>query len=464
MKIYEIVAEKYYPVEEDRLDEFVPIIAGLSIGGVISAITVVLAAMSFADIIKFIGKYNEDPSKISQDEWNDLFIDVMLLAIPGVAKLGRGVVVKMLPKKIVSKGGKWLNAKVSDLWKKKNPKFNQEYRAKLKQAKIDYPKSQLAQRTARIKFKAGQKVKEIGSAYNWVVSLGGTVYYIQDYYENIGLLEEEWREWVESTKNNTPLKMPNRFADMSYSDAEAKFDSERNTLLGKASLGVITSSGFALKLLNTVTGLGLKGSVALFKGGGVVSGGAGTVAFGLMNGIGRLMAGIVGNTATGAVGKTALMTWLETTSEGKAFQQSVVIQMLYSGIGWVTDKILQGLRAGYEYLQKLAKKLGINLPDLSNKLKPGGGSQKPDKELKDKADQAEKERQSKTVNVGDITVTDYDGYLLNNPVELQAPDVLNSIKIAKIDGKPHPLKGIPLKPGVDYSQVFKALGPQSSWV
>jgi hypothetical protein len=49
-------------------------------------------------------------------------------------------------------------------------------------------------------------------------------------------------------------------------------------------------------------------------------------------------------------------------------------------------------------------------------------------------------------------------------VELQAPDVLNSIKIAKIDGKPHPLKGIPLKPGVDYSQVFKALGPQSSWV
>jgi hypothetical protein len=68
------------------------------------------------------------------------------------------------------------------------------------------------------------------------------------------------------------------------------------------------------------------------------------------------------------------------------------------------------------------------------------------------------------VRVGNVKVTDYDGYLINNPVELQSADVLNSIKIAKIDGQPHPLKGIPLKPGVDYSQVFKALGPQSSWV
>lgn len=464
MKIYEIVAEKYYPVEEDRLDEFVPIIAGLSIGGVISAISVVLAAMSFADIIKFIGKYNEDPSKISQDEWNELFIDVMLLAIPGVAKLGRGAVVKLLPKKLVAKGGKWLNAKVSDLWKKRNPKFNQEYRQRLRQAKIDYPKSELAQRAARIKFRAGQKVKEIGSAYNWVVSVGGTVYYIKDYYENIGLLEEEWKEYVASTKNNTPLKMPNRFADLSYSEAEAKFDSERNTLLGKASLGVITSSGFALKLLNTVTGLGLKGSLVALKSGSVVAGGSATVAFGLMNGIGRAMAGILGNTATGAIGKTALITWLETTAEGKAFQQSVVIQMLYSGVGWITDKILQALRAGYEYLQKLARKIGVNLPDLPDKVKPGGGSQKPDRELKDREEKAEKERQSKTVNVGDVTVTDYDGYLINNPVELQSPSVINRIELAKSNNKPHPLKGIPLKPGVDYSQVFKALGPQSSWV
>ena len=48
-------------------------------------------------------------------------------------------------------------------------------------------------------------VKEIGSAYNWVVNIGGSAYYIQDYYTNVGLLEAEWKEWVESTKNNTPL-------------------------------------------------------------------------------------------------------------------------------------------------------------------------------------------------------------------------------------------------------------------
>ncbi len=464
MKIYEIVAEKYYPVEEDRLDEFVPIIAGLSIGGVISAISVVLAAMSFADIIKFIGKYNEDPSKISQDEWNDLFIDVMLLAIPGVAKLGRGVVVKMLPKKIVSKGGKWLNAKVSDLWKKKNPKFNQEYRQKLKQAKIDYPKSQLAQRAARIKFRAADKLKSISSAYNWVVNIGGSAYYIKDYYEQEGLLVAEWEEWKASVKNNTPLKMPNRFADLSYTDAEAKFDSERNTLLGKASLGVITSTGFAPKLLGFITGTGFKISLAGFKAGSVGIGGSATVAFGVMNGMSKLMQGILGNTATGVVGRTALIGWLETTDEGKAFQQSVIVQGIFSGLGWFTDKVLMLLRAGYKKLQEIAAQFGIRIPDLPSSVTPGGGSQKPDKELKDKEEKAEKERQDKMVRVGNVKVTDYDGYLINNPVELQAADVLDAIASAKYNNKPHPLKGIPLKPGVDYSQVFKALGPQSSWV
>jgi hypothetical protein len=91
-------------------------------------------------------------------------------------------------------------------------------------------------------------------------------------------------------------------------------------------------------------------------------------------------------------------------------------------------------------------------------------------EIQDRYERDRREREQalakvgrKEVRLGGVKVTDYDGYLINNPVELQSADVLNSIKIAKIDGQSHPLKGIPLKPGVDYSQVFKALGHPSTW-
>jgi hypothetical protein len=460
MKVYDIIAEKYYPVKEDRLDEFVPIIAGLSAAGVISAIGVVLAAMSFADIIKFIGKYNEDPSKISQDEWNDLFIDVALLAIPGVAKLGKPLVIKMLPKKIVAKGGKWLNAKVSDLWKKKNPKFNQEYRQRLKQVKVKYPDSELAQRAAKISFKAGQKVKEIGSAYNWVVNIGGGVYYIKDYYTNIGLLEAEWKEWVESTKNNTPLKMPNRFADMSYSEAEEKFDSERNSLLGKASIGIITSTGFAPAFLKWSTGKIAAGGVIAMKTGsltGVVVGAPVAATATIMNKMAGAMNLALGNTGTGAVGRTALITWLETTQAGKDFQQTWVVQMLFSAAGWVTDKVLMALRIAYNSLQDALAAVGINIPTLSTRLQPGGGSQNPDQELRDREDKENAAAEAKRIKIGGIDVTDKDGYLINDPSVLRQPEVQSALDTARNKGQPNPLAAIPLKPNFTYKPEISSL-------
>lgn len=460
MRVYEIVAEKYYPIEEDRLDEFVPIIAGLSIGGVISAISVVLAAMSFADIIKFIGKYNEDPSKISQDEWNDLFIDVALLAIPGVAKLGKPLVIKMLPRKIVAKGGKWLNAKVSDLWKKKNPKFNQEYRRRLKQTKIDYPKSELAQRLTRAKYKAGLKLKEIGSAYNWVVNIGGSAYYVQDYYTNIDILEDEWNSWVKSTKNNTPLKMPNRFADMSYSEAEAKFDSERNSLLGKATIGIITSTGFAPAFLKFASGKAAMLGIAAVKTGtatGLAGGGALAASAGILNLGARMMNKIIGASGTGAVGRTALITWLETTKEGKDFQQAWVVQALFSVTGWFTDKILAGLRIAYNGLRELAARIGITLPALSDRLQPGGGSQKPDRELKDREDKERAAQEAKVIKIRGIPVTDKDGYLINDPATLRIPGIQYAIVQARDTNQPNPFDKIPLKPGVTYDSEVKYL-------
>lgn len=463
MHVYEIIAEKYYPIEEDRIDEVVPIIAGISAAGILSAVGILMAAWSFADIIKFIGKYNEDPSKISEEEWNDLFIDVLLLAIPGVAKLGKPMVVKLMRKnaftrKMLAKGGKWLNTKVSDLWNKKKPaKFNQDYRAKIKQAKIDYPKSELAKNLAKAKFRAGEQLKSIGSAFNWITSIGGSVYYIEDYYTQEGLLTQEWEAWKASVKNNTPLKMPNRFADMSYSEAESKYDSERNSMLGKATIGIITSTGFAPAFLKWTTGKAASGGLIAMKTGtftGAVGGGAVAASMGVLNAGARLMGLIAGRTATGAVGRTALITWLETTKEGKDFQQSMIVQALFSVTGWFTDKVLAGLRLAYTGLQKLAAKFGIKIGDLPPSMQPGGGSQKPDKQLADKEKKEKKEKETGDretgISFGGVGVTDSKGYLLNDPILLRHPSVQLAIRDAKDKGLPSPLQKIPLDPSKTY--------------
>jgi hypothetical protein len=364
-------------------------------------------------------------------------------------------------RKMLTKGGKWLNAKVSDLWTKKKPaKFNQDYRQRLKQAKIDYPKSELAKNLARARFKGAERLKEIGNAYNWVVNIGGSAYYIQDYYTNVGILEQEWKDWTDSKKNNTPLKMPNRFADMTYSDAEAKFDSERNTLLGKATIGVVTATGFAPAFAKFATGKAAMLGIAGVKSGtatGLIGGGALAASMGILNAGARVMSAIAGRGASGAAGRTALITWLETTKEGRDFQQSWAVQMLFSVTGWFTDKVLAALRIAYKGLQKLAAQFGITLPDLSDKVQPGGGGQNPDRVLKDKEEQENKEKASKRIEIDGIPVTDSEGYLTTDPMILRQGKVQIAINDAKRKGQPNPLDKIPRHPTKPYSSEVQGL-------
>ena len=110
MKVHQIVSER-----TESLNEAVPlVIAGIGIGTIITAISVGMSAWSAYEIYKFIGKYNQDPEAITDDEWNDLFIDAVLLFTPGFAKYGKAGILKLIPKSWQFRGGKWRNKTVME--------------------------------------------------------------------------------------------------------------------------------------------------------------------------------------------------------------------------------------------------------------------------------------------------------------------------------------------------------------
>ena len=113
MKVNQIISER------KQLNEFVPLIGGLTIAGVLGAISVLMTAWSLYDIYKFIGKYQEEPENLTQSDWNSLFLDAILLAVPYAGKLGKAAIVKILPESWVAKGGVWMQTKIMDLIAKK---------------------------------------------------------------------------------------------------------------------------------------------------------------------------------------------------------------------------------------------------------------------------------------------------------------------------------------------------------
>ena len=102
MKAHQVVAHR------EKLTELVPLLAGIGIGGMITAISYGIAAWSAYELYKFFEKYNEDPDQLSDDDWADAFIDLCLLFVPAVAKLGKGALVRLIPKSWQRKGAEWL--------------------------------------------------------------------------------------------------------------------------------------------------------------------------------------------------------------------------------------------------------------------------------------------------------------------------------------------------------------------
>jgi hypothetical protein len=102
MRVHEIVTERREQVDEALPLLVLPVLGSVSIGALIST---VLAAWSVSDIIRLLSKAGKDPQSMTDSDWVELFIN-LVLTLPAL-RLVPAFVKDKLPKLI------------PDSWKKK---------------------------------------------------------------------------------------------------------------------------------------------------------------------------------------------------------------------------------------------------------------------------------------------------------------------------------------------------------
>jgi hypothetical protein len=422
MRIHELLSE------DDQLNEVAPIIAGLTIAGILEAISLVLTAWSIYDIYKFIGKYSEDPSKITQEEWNDLWIDLILIAIPGAAKLGKPMVVKMLPKSIVEKGGKWLNTKVIDLIKKKGgdvakagEKAGKVATKEIKVGKYTFQVTKAAEEAGKKKFLGLSPILQD------VLKWGVTAEFALNYYTQLAELEDQYQRCINGDKT-TKL-----FGNATPQEAYELASEQRKKLLGEVVLGV----GLSFKVASRA--FGLLGSVGKWVG-TTIGGGKWTATGQVLGAVGGapgkiLSWGLSKIVEGGPVRNAAFLAFLQ-TPWGKEFLENSVVEAFTSNVGGLTaatiDLGIKGLEAA-----------GVTVPDAAKT------------KIQDPSTDAEKaaasdpttnvQKSSKGTFINGVQVADERGF------QTVGDKMMNDIRADAVAlGKPDPTVGIKKDPSKKY--------------
>lgn len=430
MKVSHIIAER------KQLNEFVPLIAGLTVAGVIEAISLAITAWSIYDIYKFIGKYNEDPEKITDEEWKSLWIDAILIAVPVVGRMGKPALIKLLPESVVAKGGKWMKTRIVDLIAKKGGAKAAEKGAaaaekgaakaatkEIQVGKYKFQVTKAAEEAGRKKFLGLSPVLQD------VLKWGVTAEFAANYYMQIAELEDQYQKCVAGDKTTAI------FGDMPKEQAFQKANSMRNKLVGEAVIGVGLSVGVASKAF------GLLGSVGKWIG-QTVGGGKyspGGAVLGLVGGApGKLAAGIAKIIEGGPIRNAALLAFLQTPM-GKKFLELSVVDALTSSAGAITTSVID---LGVEALEAA----GVAVPDAV-KTKITDPSSPEDKAAA--ADQVtnvqKKPSNPKVIFINGVQISDENGF------QAVGDKMMNDIRAdAKALGKPDPTVGIKKDPNKKY--------------
>jgi hypothetical protein len=414
MKVYDIISE-----EKEQLNEFIPLlIGGLTIGGILTAINIGISAWGAYDIYKFIEKYNDDPEKITDDEWGELWIDAALLFAPVLGKLGRAGFVKLLPKSWIVKGGAWFKEAMLKLYAKA---------ATTGLAGADRIKVLKAiAKESRAAAAAGQKsIKALGTAWK-VLQTVGVSYEAYDFYTKQAALEEQYAKFKAGDKT-TKI-----FGSSNDEDAENIYLNTRRQLLGELTVaigGIV--GGWAVG--KTVSFMGAIVGKTPIIGNGLQLGGE------LLAGVARMM----GNTSV-------YIPLFMATEAGKKFLETGVLHTILQTIG-STEQVLLNL------LGKALKEAGLTkIGNAISTSEPPASVQASDAETDNyiKTGQGNPALRKRTVGkqiyIGNVLVTDDDGYLLPS-VGSRIKDIQDK---AMIVGEPDPTAGIPKKPGVDYNTGF----------
>lgn len=417
MKVYDIISE-----EKEQLNEFIPLlIGGLTIGGILTAINIGISAWGAYDIYKFIEKYNDDPEKITDDEWGELWIDAALLFAPVLGKLGRGVFVRLVPKSWIAKGGAWLKESILKIYAKSATKgLTGSQRIKALKA--------IAKESKTAAAAAQKSIKALGTAWKIIQTLGiGVVGY--NYWLELSALDEEFKKFKSGDKS-TKI-----FGNSTDSDAYDIYLDLHAKILGELTVAV---GGF-------VGGMAVGkvvGFLGNFLGKTPIIGGLLQAPLAIASGLAKVM----GNTSV-------YIPLFMATDAGKKFMESGIITLITKGIGHMEQGAI-------DLLAKALEELGVS-KNITDKI-PGKTEAPPDSVKANDAatdnyiktgqgDPAfRKQTVGKKVYVGGVQITDDNGYQLPN-IENLIKDIQDKAKIA---GEPDPTAGIPKKPGVDYNTGF----------
>ena len=328
-----------------------------------------------------------------------------------------------------------------------------EYRNMLKQNKADAAATKAARDAAARKY-AERRMATLPNAASALVTTGGIAYYVNDYFENVGLVEADWEEYK---KNNYQAEPPNRFAGMPYEEAIIRAEKDRQALLGKATVGIITTSGFIGKFIGWMgkgvqfTGLGVAATGKVMTGGAVAAGGK------ILTKISDVMVSVNKKFPLMSPAARASFAVLMEQDFMKVITQHALAYMVFGNIGWFTDKLVGTLNTALQSLLTFMKdKLGIDIKEfLKDKFNVDLDKYTDTPIKRDPAKEkeiADKETQTLKDLINGVDVTDPQGFLTTNRAILSAPQVQLEISVAKKEGKPHPLKKFKRKPGVQYPE------------
>ena len=341
MKVHQIVSER-----TESLNEAVPlVIAGIGIGTIITAISVGMSAWSAYEIYKFIGKYNQDPESITDDEWNDLFIDAVLLFTPGFAKLGKAGILKLIPKSWQSKGGKWLKKKVTERLAQLEKTVSKIEKINLRKfdpdSKVGFEKikAYLKMRGANASMKAAAQAR-MGFIPDVAMTVIKTVVgleFVREYYVDLSVLEEDYQDY--KAGKDSP------FGKMSEQEAYNKYQQLRKKLLGELAIGVALNTGVASKFFGAMSGMfkGIATGAATLSGASITTtkylGMAVSIPTNIARGISKLIE--MGPAAP------AFLIFMR-TSAGKEFLNSSLVRAITEPTGALTAAAIDLLEKGLQ--------------------------------------------------------------------------------------------------------------------
>lgn len=281
-----------------------------------------------------------------------------------------------------------------------------------------------------------QVVKSFKPDYLKILSMLGVAYYVYDYWTNITVVEDDLAAFSEAIKSKSNVAEENMFKGFaSEEEATSGAANIREELLGKATVSILASTGFAgafVKNLGKIVGmlpmLGIPGAIISLLGSLVQK--------------------------LGLVGGAALLAWFETES-GKAFLKEWAFALILLGKGVSTAMTLgTGLIDAAE--KWIEDKTGVDVPGI-----PDVAKSKIEPSAAQNLAASQKEIAGRKF-IGSIQATDAEGFLRTDRDFYTNPAIVNAVGRALYNKQPSPLDAIPKKPGATYPTFTPALD-RFSW-